>query len=53
MSDHSHLHVRKNGVIYTTVEDLLSDPKVREDIRKTCEIIEEVIERKKQERSNE
>ena len=47
MSNPDHLHVRPNGVIYTTAEELLSDPKVREDIRRTCEVMEEAIERRK------
>ena len=44
--DHSHLRVRPNGVIYTTAEELLNDPKVREDIRRTGEVIEAAIERR-------
>ena len=47
---HSHLHVRSNGVIYTTAADLLSDPDVRKDIKRTTEVMKKVRDRKLRER---
>ena len=50
---HSHLHLRPNGVIYTpeghnlyATEELLSAPKVREDVRHTHEVMQAVIEQR-------
>ena len=45
---HDHLHVRPSGVIYTTVEELLSDPEVREEIRGTVKVLKDVVKRRKE-----
>lgn len=44
--NHGHLRVRSNGVIYTTADDLLSDPDVQKDIKGTTEVLKEVRDRK-------
>ena len=43
---HDHLHVRPSGVIYTTAEELLSDPEVRKEIRGTVEVLKDVVKRR-------
>lgn len=47
---HAHLHVRSNGVIYTTAEEVLADPEVRAAIRRTGKLMREVKAEKERER---